>query len=81
MKGIYHIQHINGFHSNFKSFLQKFRGVSTKHLHSYLMWFKWIELFKDEKELLKIQKAYVQSQASYSVISNKKICEKIPAFI
>ena len=59
MKGIYHIQHINGFHSNFKSFLQKFRGVSTKHLNSYLKWFKWIELFKNEKELLKIQKAYI----------------------
>lgn len=53
MKGIYHIQHINAFHSNFKAFLQKFRGVSTKHLNSYLKWFKWIELFKDEKEILK----------------------------
>lgn len=73
MKGIYHIQHINTFHSNFKGFVQKFREVSTKHLHSYLMWFKWIELFKDEKEILKIQKAYVQSQASYSLISNEMI--------
>ena len=81
MKGIYHIQHINGFHSNFKSFLQKVRGVSTKHLHSYLMGFKWIELFKDEKELLKIQKAYIQSQASYSVISNEKIRLREPLFI
>lgn len=81
MKGIYHIQHINAFHSNFKGFLQKFRGVSTKHLHSYLMWFKWIELFKDEKELLKIQKAYVQSQASYSVVSNEIIRGRIANFI
>ena len=81
MKGIYHIQHINAFHSNFKAFLQKFRGVSTKHLYSYLMWFKWIELFKDEKELLKIQKAYVQSQASYSVISNELIRLRAPHFI
>ena len=81
MKGIYHIQHINAFHSNFKAFLQKFRGVSTKHLNSYLKWFKWIELFKDEKELLKIQKAYIQSQASYSVISNEKIRLREPLFI
>ena len=76
MKGIYHIQHINAFHSNFKAFLEKFRGVSTKHLNSYLMWFKWVELFKDEKEILKIQKVYVQSQASYSLISNETIKEK-----
>lgn len=81
MKGIYHIQHINAFHSNFKSFLQKFRGVSTKHLNSYLMWFKWIELFKDEKELLKIQKVYVQSQASYSSLSTYKISSRAPQFI
>ena len=81
MKGIYHIQHINAFHSNFKAFLEKFRGVSTKHLNSYLMWFKWIELFKDEKELLKIQKVYVQSQSSYSSISNKIIRIRKPAFI
>ena len=81
MKGIYHIQHINAFHSIFKGFLQKFRGVSTKHLHSYLMWFKWIELFKDEKELLKIRKAYVQSQASYSVIGNEMISSRTPGFI
>ena len=80
-KDIYHIQHINAFHSNFKGFLQKFRGVSTKHLHSYLMWFKWIELFKDEKELLKIRKAYVQSQASYSVIGNEMISSRTPGFI
>ena len=81
IKGIYHIQHINAFHSNFKAFLEKFRGVSTKHLNSYLMWFKWIELFKDEKELLKIQKAYVQSQASYSVVSNEIIRGRIANFI
>ena len=81
MKGIYHIQHINAFHSNFKAFLQKFRGVSTKHLYSYLMWFKWIELFKDEKELLKIQKAYVQSQVGYSIISNEMIRTREPLFV
>lgn len=79
--GIYHIQHINAFHSNFKSFLQKFRGVSTKHLYSYLMWFKWIELFKDEKEILKIQKVYVQSQAGYSGMSNEAIRIRKPAFL
>ena len=81
MTGIYHTQHINAFHSNFKSFLQKFRGVSTKHLYSYLMWFKWIELFKDEKEILKIQKVYVQSQAGYSGMSNEAIRIRKPAFL
>lgn len=80
VKGIYHIQHINTLHSNFKDCLQKFRDSSIKRLSSYLKWFKWIELFKDEKELLTIQKAYVQSQASCSLISNKKIRTKEPLF-
>jgi len=45
------------------------------------MWFKWVELFKDEKEILKIQKVYVQSQASYSLISNEMIKGKKTDFI
>ena len=80
-KDIYHIQHINAFHSNFKTFLQKFRGVSTKHLNSYLKWFKWIELFKNEKELLKIQKAYIQSQATYAGTLIEEILSRKPMFV
>jgi transposase-like protein len=36
--GIFHIQHINGFHSRLKAFLDPFKGVSTKHLNNYLEW-------------------------------------------
>ena len=34
-----------------------------------------------QKELLKIWKAYVQSQASYSVICNEMISSRTPGFI
>lgn len=37
-KGIYHINHVNAFHSNLKSFMRGFRGVSTKYLGNYLSW-------------------------------------------
>lgn len=37
-KGIYNIQHINSYHSLLKSFLYKFKGVSTKYLNNYLIW-------------------------------------------
>ena len=37
-KGIYHIQHINSYHSNLKKFMRKFNGVSTKYLNNYLIW-------------------------------------------
>lgn len=37
-KGIYHIQHINSYHSRLKSFIRNFNGVSTKYLNNYLVW-------------------------------------------
>ena len=38
VKGIYHIQHLNAYHSGLKAFLASFRGVSTKYLNNYLTW-------------------------------------------
>lgn len=35
---IYHINHINAYHSNLKTFIRPFRGVSTKYLDNYLTW-------------------------------------------
>lgn len=32
---------VNAVHSALKAFLARFRGVSTRRLHGYLMWFKW----------------------------------------
>ena len=34
---------VNSLHSRLKSFLADFKGVSTRRLHNYLMWFKWVE--------------------------------------
>lgn len=36
--GIYHINHVNAYHSFIKLFVGKFRGVSTKYLQNYLEW-------------------------------------------
>ena len=38
VKGIFHIQHINAYHSKLKAFLASFKGVSTKYLNNYLTW-------------------------------------------
>ena len=42
-KGIYHINNINNFHSRFKYFLAKYKGVSTKYLNNYAALFMWME--------------------------------------
>ncbi len=41
-KGIYHIQHINSYHSELKRFMIRFNGVSTKHLDNYLIWHNFV---------------------------------------
>lgn len=40
------INRINSLHVRLKDFMHGFKGVSTKHLQSYLAWFQWTEAFK-----------------------------------
>ena len=36
------LERINHIHSSIRTFMAPFRGVSTKWLHLYLCWFKWL---------------------------------------
>ncbi len=36
--GFYHIQHVNSYHNMLKTWMQRFHGVATKYLNSYLGW-------------------------------------------
>lgn len=65
-EGVYHIQHVNAFHSKLKGWMYKFRGVSTKHLANYMYWFKWLEFFKTEKSILKGKLLLVQAHTTHS---------------
>lgn len=53
-------------HFALNCFMSDFKGVSAKHLQNYLYWFKFIEIFKSERESIKIERAYVLSQANYT---------------
>jgi transposase-like protein len=46
-KGIYHIQHINSYHSELKQFMRGFKGVSTKYLNNYLIWNNFVKYAKE----------------------------------
>lgn len=46
-KGIYHIQHINSYHSELKRFLSFFKGVSTKYLNNYIIWHNLVNFAKE----------------------------------
>ena len=58
LKGLYHIQIVNSFHSRMKKWLDRFKGVATKYLDNYLAWFLFIDSRSNEstkqhiKELL-----------------------------
>lgn len=41
--GIYHIQHVNGFISLWKEWLDRFRGVGTAYVKNYLAWYIWMK--------------------------------------
>ncbi len=45
--GIYHIQHINNYHSRLKKFMQNFNGVSTKYLNNYLIWHNFVNYARE----------------------------------
>lgn len=41
--GVYHVQNVNAYDSRLKGWMQRFHGVATKHLESYLGWFRAID--------------------------------------
>lgn len=43
VKGAFHVQNVNAYDSRLKGWLQRFKGVSTRYLDSYLGWFRAIE--------------------------------------
>jgi IS1 family transposase len=46
VRGIYHIQNVNSYHSRLKRWMDRFNGVATKYLEHYLAWFR----YPDSKE-------------------------------
>lgn len=49
-KDEYSLGVINNYHSELKTWFRRFRGVSTKHLEGYLMWFRFMKYLKYQLE-------------------------------
>lgn len=49
-KDAYSLGVINNYHSELKTWFRRFRGVSTKHLEGYLMWFRFMKYLKYQLE-------------------------------
>lgn len=44
--GPYHINNVNALHSRIKGWLRPFRGVASRHLPSYLAWFRFFDMHR-----------------------------------
>lgn len=66
VKGIYHIQNVNSYHSRLKSWMERFNGVATKYLDHYLSWFQFLDTIKHIKDNFTITKMVLDS-CSFSV--------------
>ncbi|MDD2208635.1 MAG: hypothetical protein PHU45_04735, partial [Bacilli bacterium] len=58
-KDYFNIANINNIHSQIEVWLQKFRGVSTKHLQKYLNWFSYILMMKRKYEETNLYKEVI----------------------
>lgn len=52
VSGKYGIQVVNNYHSQMKAFMGSFKGVSTKYLNNYLVWFNFV-VFSSENHFSK----------------------------
>ena len=80
-EGLYHIQHINALHSNLKKWMNRFNGVATKYISNYIKWFKWLQIFNTDKEIIKAKNFIVQSNVAHSYIKVKDLKYREPIYI
>lgn len=61
LKGLYHIQNVNNYHSRLKGWIDRFKGVSTKYLDNYLSWFLFLDIIKHRNDDTTVSKMIVES--------------------
>ena len=76
-RGIYHLGHINSFHSTLKRFMRGFNGVSTKHLPNYLNWHIWLVKTAEMIRNTRVDDMLEQAIQHPFVITDKQIHQKV----
>jgi hypothetical protein len=59
VKGLYHIQNVNNYHSRLKGWMQRFNGVATKYLDHYLSWFQFLDSIGNRSDLNSVKKMII----------------------
>ena len=45
--------------------MYRFKGVSSKFLSNYMAWYKWLESFNDDKEIIRTKNMLIHSVISF----------------
>jgi IS1 family transposase len=61
VKGLYHIQNVNNYHSRLKGWMDRFNGVATKYLDHYLSWFQFLDIIKHRNDTTTVSKMIIES--------------------
>lgn len=65
-KEVYHIKNASAFGEGFKKFLIRFNGVATKHMNSYITWFKWLNISQGFSESSEPMESLLISTVNYN---------------
>jgi IS1 family transposase len=61
VKGLYHIQNVNNYHSRLKGWMDRFNGVATKYLDHYLSWFQFLDVIRFRNDPTTVSKMVTDS--------------------
>jgi transposase-like protein len=61
VKGLYHIQNVNNYHSRLKGWMDRFNGVATKYLDHYLSWFQFLDVIRFRNDATTVSKMVIDS--------------------
>ncbi|MED0964083.1 IS1595 family transposase [Bacillus paramycoides] len=73
IKGIYHIQNVNGYHARLSQWMNRFNGVATKYLDHFLAWFQFLEMKGFDATTSNIKEVFVRTSLCEHHLKNEDI--------
>jgi hypothetical protein len=73
VRGFYHIQNVNNYHSRLKGWMDRFNGVATKYLDHYLSWFQFLDVIKHRNDNVTVSKMIIDSCMYLTKTTYKKL--------
>ncbi len=64
-----------------KKWMNRFNGVATKYLSNYVKWFKWLQIFDTDKEIIKAKNFIVQSNVAQSYCKVRDLKNRKPMYV